>query len=73
MATPTQMVVSKGIPNSLIAENLLKILRKAKPTIHTKTSLPFPFHGMVGPQTIFIFPAKLLQTEPDMLTLHLCR
>jgi len=27
MTSPTQMIVSKGIPNSLIAENLLKPLR----------------------------------------------
>ena len=27
MASPTQTIVGKGIPNPLIAENLLKILR----------------------------------------------
>jgi len=31
MASPTQMVVSKGIPNPLIAENLQKILRDLIP------------------------------------------
>ena len=31
MARPTQMVVGKGIPNPLIAEDLLKILRDLLP------------------------------------------
>jgi len=31
MASPTQTVVSKGIPNLLIAENLLKILSDLVP------------------------------------------
>jgi len=32
MAIPTQMVVGKGTPNPLIAEDLLKILRDLVPS-----------------------------------------
>ena len=43
MASPTQTVVGKGIPNPLIAENLLKILRDLIPPLPLKSlinSLP---------------------------------
>jgi len=33
MASPTQMVVGKGMSNTLIAEDLLKILRELFPLI----------------------------------------
>jgi len=43
MASPTQMVVGKGIPNSLIAEGLLKILKElippSPPKSHTNSRL----------------------------------
>jgi len=37
MASPTQMVVSKGTPNPLIAEDLLKILRDLLPLFPPKS------------------------------------
>ena len=43
MASPTQMVVGKGIPNPLIAKDLLKILRDLVPSSPPKSltnSLP---------------------------------
>ena len=49
MASLTQMVVGKGIPNSFITEGLLKILRDLVPPFPRKP-LPIPFHRMVGPQ-----------------------
>ena len=47
MASPTQMVVGKGIPNLLIAEGLLKILRSRIPL---QNPLPILSHRMVGLQ-----------------------
>ena len=41
MASLTQMVVGKGIPNQLIAESLLKILRELISLIPTKMSYHF--------------------------------
>jgi len=41
MACPTQMVVGKGIPNPLIAEGLLKILRDLVPSSPSKISYQF--------------------------------
>ena len=41
MASPTQMVVSKGKPNLLIAENLVKILRDLIPPISPKSLTNF--------------------------------
>jgi len=41
MASPTQTVVAKGIPNSLIAEGLLKILRDLVPSPPSKISYQF--------------------------------
>jgi len=37
MASPTQTVVGKGIPNPLIAEGLLKILRDLVPSSRQKS------------------------------------
>jgi len=47
------MVVSKGIPNSLIAEGLLKILRDLIPLFPPK-SLTNHVLGMVRPQKVVI-------------------
>ena len=49
MASPTQTVVRKGIPNPLIAEDLLKNPKGPDPAFPTKVPLPIPVHGMVGP------------------------
>ena len=49
MASLTQMVVGKGIPNSLIVEGLLKILKNLIPLSPPK-SLTNSCHGMVRPQ-----------------------
>jgi len=58
MARQTQTVVGKGIPNPLIAENLLKILRDLIPS-SLQNPLPIPVHGMVEPQkAVFIFSIK---------------
>ena len=48
MASPTQTIVSKGLSNSLIAEDLLKILRNLIPL---QNLLPIPVHVMVDPQS----------------------
>jgi len=37
MASPTQMIVGKDIPNPLIAEDLLKILRDLVPSSPPKS------------------------------------
>jgi len=47
--SPTQTLVDKGVPNLLIAEGLLKILRDLIPPSPPK-SLTNLIHGMVGPQ-----------------------
>jgi len=58
MASPTQMVVGKGIPNLLIAKGLVKILKELTSQSH-QNLLPIFFHGIVGLQKIvFIFLAK---------------
>jgi len=49
MASPTHTVVGKGIPNSLIAEGLLKILSDMIPPL-LQNSLPIPVHRVVRPQ-----------------------
>ena len=49
MASPTQMIVSKGTPNPLIAEGLLKILRDLVSS-SPPNLLPILTHRMVGPQ-----------------------
>jgi len=46
MAIPTQTVVGKSIPNSLIVKGLLKILRNLVP-LSPQNTLPIPFHRMV--------------------------
>jgi len=54
MARPTQTIVGKGIPNLLIAESLLKILRDLF-LLPLQNPLPIPIYGMVRPQKICIY------------------
>jgi len=57
MASPTQTVVGKSIPNLLIAEDLLKILRDLILLIPTR--IPYQFSSWNGRTTIvFIFLGK---------------
>ena len=59
MASPTQMVIGKGISNPLTAEGLLKILRDLIPLIPLQNRLPILIYGMVGPHKVtFISLAK---------------
>jgi len=59
MASPTQMVVGKGISNMLTAEGLLKILRDLILLIPFQNRFPILVHRMVGPhKVIFISLAK---------------
>jgi len=59
MASPTQIVGGKGIPNSLIAENLLKILRDLIPSFPPKSFANFRPWKMVGLQkAVFIFSIR---------------
>ena len=63
MARLTQMVVGKGIPNPLIAEDLLKILRDLIPLFH-QSLLPISVHGMVGPQKACdYFPSEIITDQ----------
>jgi len=48
IASPTQTIVGKGIPNPLTAEDLLKILRDLFPFDSPPKSLPIPVHRMTG-------------------------
>jgi len=58
MASPTQTVVGKSIPNPLIPEDLLKIIKDLIPSLPPKP-LPILVHRMVGPQkVVFIFLMK---------------
>jgi len=54
MASLTQTVVGKGIPNPLIAEDLLKILRNLVPYSPLKSLINL-VHGMIGPQK-YLYP-----------------
>jgi len=57
MASPTQTVIGKGMPNPLTTEDSLKILRDLIPFNSPQNLFPIPFHEMVGPhKTIFISP-----------------
>ena len=49
IASLTQMVVGKGIPNPLIVEGLLKVLRELI-LLFPPTLFPIFVHGMVRPQ-----------------------
>jgi len=53
MASLTQMIFGKRMPNPLIAEGLLKILRDLILYFPQK-SLTILVHGMVGPQKAVI-------------------
>ena len=58
MTRPTQTVVSKSIPNPLIAEGLLKFLRDLS-HLPLQISLPILIHGMVGLQkAVIVSPVK---------------
>ena len=59
MASPTQMVVSKGTPNPSIAEGLLKILRDLVPSSPPKSpSNSYPQNGRAIKILEFISPTK---------------
>jgi len=61
----TQTVVGKDIPNPLIAEGLLKILRDLFP-LPLQNPLSIPVHGMVRPQkNCNYFPSKII-TKSNM-------
>ena len=59
MASPTQAVVDKGIPNPLIAENLLKILRDlllvSPPKSLTNSR---SWNDEASKEVVIVFPAK---------------
>ena len=58
MASPTQTVVGKDIPNPLIVEGLLKFLRDLS-HFPFQISLPILIHRMVGVQkAVIVSPAK---------------
>jgi len=72
MASHTQIVVVKGIPNPLIAENLLKILRDLTHLIPLQNHLPIPANGIIGPhKTIFISLQNESRAKFIMLTLNI--
>jgi len=59
MASPTQTVVGKGIPNLLIAEGLLKILRDLVPSSPPKSlTNSLPRNGRTTKIHVFIFLTK---------------
>ena len=60
MANPTQTMVSKGIPNPLIAESLLKILRDLIPVDSLPKSLTnfCPWNGKITQNNIH-FPNEM--------------
>jgi len=59
MASPTQTVVGKGIPNLLIAEGLLKILRDLVPSSPPKSpTISHPQNGRATKIPGFIFSTK---------------
>jgi len=70
MASPTQTVVGKGIPNSLIAEGLLKILMKLISPISPKSlSNSLPWNGR-STKVFFIFPAKWITDRTSHVKNH---
>ena len=59
MASPTQTVVGKGIPNPLIAESFLKILRDLIPPLPLKSLInSLPLNGKTTKKAVIIFPVK---------------
>jgi len=60
MASPTQTVVDKGIPNSLIAEDLLKNLRDLVPPSPPKSLTNFlPRNGRTTKIPVSIFLTEM--------------
>ena len=63
MASPTQTVVGKGIPNPLIAENLLKILKELVPSSPPKSfTNSYPQNGSATKLPVSIPPTKWIET-----------
>ena len=72
MISPTQMVVDKGIPNLLIAESLLTILRDMLQIFPLKSlTNSRPWNGEASKEVVIAFPAKQLQIIRVKLILHL--
>jgi len=58
MASSTQTVIGKGIPNLLIAKGLLKILRDLIPPSPRKSLANFhPWNGKTTKKAVIVFPA----------------
>jgi len=63
MDSPTQTIVRKGIPNPLIAEGLLKILRDLVPSFPPKSlTNSLSRNGRTIKISVSIFLVKLAQT-----------
>ena len=59
MASPTQMVVGKGIPNLLIAEGLLKILRDLLSLSPPKSlTNSRPWNGKTSKEVVIVLSVK---------------
>jgi len=59
MASPTQMIVGKGIPNPLIVEGLLKILKGLIPSSPSKfLTNSHPWNGRATKIPVSISPVK---------------
>ena len=59
MTSPTQMVVSKSIPNLLIAEGLLKILRDLLPISPPKSlTNSRSWNGEASKEVVIVSPVK---------------
>jgi len=73
MATTTQTVIDKGIPNSLTAEDLLKILRDLILFDSPPKSLTSfcPWNGKTTQNNIHFPQRNESQVKPIMLTLNL--
>jgi len=59
MASPTQIVVGKGISNPLIVEGLLKILMDLIPSSPTKFfTNSCPWNGKTTIKAVIVFPGR---------------
>ena len=71
MASPTQMVVGKGIPNPLIAEDLLKILKDLIPLIPPEFSINSrPWNGRITKSYIHFLSKMNHRSELSCLKLR---